>query len=64
MSLQSIVGVVIQVKFSNKHVERSLINFALQKSVKDMNLITVILTLKFGSILSFTWLEEKIYNVP
>ena len=31
MSLQSIVGVVIQVKFNSKHVENSLINFALQK---------------------------------
>ena len=33
MSLQSIVGVVIQVKFNNKHDENSLINFALQKKL-------------------------------
>ena len=32
----------------------------------DMILITEIVTLKFGSkqLLSFTWLEEKIYDVP
>ena len=32
MSLQSIVGVVIQVKFNSKHVENSLIDFALQNN--------------------------------